>query len=381
MENNAIKEWNLAGDTVSVLPPTGLNWPCGVAVDGAGKVYFADTINNAIKEWNPANNGVSTLVSSGLYEPNGTAVDAAGNVYFADSINNAIKEWNAAGNTVSTLVSSGLNQPYGVAVDGAGNVYIADTENSAIKEWNAVSKNVSTVVSSGLSRPLGVAVDGSGNLYIADTFNNAIKEWNAASKTVSTLVSSGLNEPCDVVVDGMGNVYFADTKNNAIKELPRAFVVPTARNEAAVAGSDSLPVVLPTTANLQAPFVPTASQAWLRIIGSTNGSVTFSFTAPTTNRTASITLLGQSITINQSGLMVAPSLFGPVMPGNGGFQFSFSNSAAGASFTVLSATNLDLPVAEWTVVTTSNNLPTGLLRFTVPVSTNTAQCFYKLSLP
>ena len=70
--------------------------------------------------------GLTTLVSSGLNTPTGVAVDGSGNVYIADTGNNAIKEWNASTQAVTTLVSSGLNNPYGVAVDGSGNVYIAD---------------------------------------------------------------------------------------------------------------------------------------------------------------------------------------------------------------------------------------------------------------
>jgi hypothetical protein len=76
---------------------------------------------------------VSTLVS-GLNNPTGVAVDGAGNVYIADSFNGAVREWNASTRTVSTLVSSGLSLPYGLAVEGAGNVFIADSGNAAVKE-------------------------------------------------------------------------------------------------------------------------------------------------------------------------------------------------------------------------------------------------------
>jgi hypothetical protein len=55
---------------------------------------------------------VTTLVSSDLNEPFGVAVDGTGNVYIADTGNGAIKEWMAANNTVTTLVS-GLLSPYG----------------------------------------------------------------------------------------------------------------------------------------------------------------------------------------------------------------------------------------------------------------------------
>jgi hypothetical protein len=119
---------------VTTLAPSGLNGPAGVAVDGSGNVYFADSGNNAIKEWNASTQQVTTLAPSGLNNPSGVAVDGSGNVYFADSGNNAIKEWSASTQQVSTLVPS-LNSPSGVAVDGSGNVYMAtDSNNPAIQE-------------------------------------------------------------------------------------------------------------------------------------------------------------------------------------------------------------------------------------------------------
>ena len=55
--------------------------------------------------------GTTTLVSSGLANPSGVAVDGFGNVYIADTGNNAIKEWSAATQQVATLVSSGMSSP------------------------------------------------------------------------------------------------------------------------------------------------------------------------------------------------------------------------------------------------------------------------------
>jgi DNA-binding beta-propeller fold protein YncE len=126
---------------------------------------------------------------------------------------------------------------------------------------------------------------------------------------VTTLVGSGLCYPQGVAVDGAGNVYIADTYNDAIKEVPRAFVDPTARMETAAAGSDALQVVLPATANLTGTFAPASSQCRLTISGVANGVVSFAFTATTTNRTAHITLLGQTIAVTQSA-PITPPVFG-----------------------------------------------------------------------
>jgi DNA-binding beta-propeller fold protein YncE len=303
--NNAVKKWNAATLQVTTLVSTGLNSPEGVAVDGAGNIYIADWGSSTIKEWNAAAQQLSTLVS-GLNHPIGVAVDAAGNVYIADTGNNAIEEWHTATQQLTTLVSGGLSNPTGVAVDGAGNVYIADLSNNAIKEWNAASQQVTTLVSSGLNGPYGVAVDAAGNVYIADSGNNAVKEWNAATQQMSTLVSSGLNGPISVAVDGTGNVYIADTGNSAIKEYSPGFIGPASFSESSAAGTDHLLPVLPTSTPLQA----TSDQTWLTIGSVVNGVLSFSFTANTTAsaRVAHITVLGRSITVTQAAPSPAAGL-------------------------------------------------------------------------
>jgi DNA-binding beta-propeller fold protein YncE len=379
--HSAIKEWTPDNNTVSTLVPSGLDSPKLLAVDGAGNVYIADTYNYAIKEWIAAGNTVTTLVSSGLADPNGVAVDGAGNVYIGDSGHSAIKEWTPANNTVNTLVSSGLNYPMGVAVDVAGNVYFSD--NNAIGEWTPANNIVTTLVSSVLNNPTGIAVEGAGNVYIADTDNNAIEEWTPANNNLTTLVG-GLNAPEAVAVDGVGNVYIADTFNEEIEELPRAFVDPTPRLEGGAAGSDSLPVVLPATDNLLAPFAPVSSQSWLTITGITNGVVSFSFPANTSgsNRSANITLLGQSIAVTQAAPIIGtpPALTAARMLGGGVLQFAFTNTP-GASFTVLCSANLSLPLTNWTVAGTATNTTPGQFQFTSQPATNAPQLFYTVRSP
>lgn len=378
--NNAIKEWIAASNTVISLVSSGLGFPFGVTVDKAGNVYFfnGNFENSAIKEWIAASNTVSTLVSSLSYvSAVGVAVDGAGNIFFADYGNQAFKEWVAASNTVTTL-ASGLGSPNGVALDSAGNVYIADFERSIIYEWSAASNTLTPLFSSIVANPRGVAVDGAGNIYIADWGHNAITEWIAASNTVATLVS-GLNQPSDVVVDGAGNVYIADTENGAIKELPHAFVDPTPKMESAAAGNDVLPVVLPATVNLTGPFAPVSDSTWLTITGVTNGVVGFAFTATTTNRTAHITLLGQSIAVTQPAV-TPPILTGYTILNNGAFRFGFTNNQ-GASFTVWASTNLMLPLTNWTLLGTLTNDGSGQYQFTDLPTTNNGQQFYRVSSP
>jgi hypothetical protein len=226
-----------------------------------------------------------------------------------------------------------------------------------------------------------VAADGSGNVYIPDYGDNAIKEWTVASNTLTTLASTGLSDPIAIAVDGSDNVYMADFGHNAIKELPHAFVDPTPKPEGPAAGNDVLPVVLPTTANLLPPFAPTTDRSWLTITGITNGVVSFSFTANTgPSRAGNITLLGRTIPITQGMIVAPPNLTNAQILGNGVLQFSFTNSSDG-SFTVLSASNLTLPLSNWTVVGTASNIGSGQFQFTSQMTTNAPELFYGVRSP
>ena len=94
--------------------------------------------------------------SARLNDPQGVAVDGAGDLFIADTVNNAVREVTPAG-TITTVVNSAaaqggessgaapsaskLNTPYAIAVDPSTNLlYIADTGNSAIAQVLGVAQ-------------------------------------------------------------------------------------------------------------------------------------------------------------------------------------------------------------------------------------------------
>lgn len=309
-EAQSIKRWSPTNNSITTLINSGLSYPAGVATDAAGNVYLADTLNGAIKKWTAANNSVSTLLASGLSNPYGIAVDAAGNVYLADTFNNAIKRWSVTNGAATTLISNGLQSPFGIAVDAAANVYIADTYNNSIKRYHANSGTTTTLVNSGLNFPYDVAVDVAGNVYIADSENNAVKKWIAASSSVVTIPTGPISTPFGVAVDPSGHLFLSDSGNNLLRCVPRAFVNATARNVGFAAGTDSLPTVLPASANLRSPFDPTSDQPWLTITSVTNGVISFAFSANPngTARTANLNVLGQTVAVTQAALPYSAAL-------------------------------------------------------------------------
>ncbi|HTA30957.1 MAG TPA: BACON domain-containing carbohydrate-binding protein, partial [Candidatus Cybelea sp.] len=336
---------------------------------------------NVIKEWIASNSTVTTLVSSGLDHPVGVALDRSGNLYIADSLAGEIEKWTATDSNVTPVVSAGV--PTGVAVDSAGNLYIANFDNTsdAVLEWTLANGSLTALVSSNSYNPFDLAVDGAGNVYFSDPFQNVVLEWSAVNNTLLTLISSNLSYPYVVAADGMGNIYISDYGNNAIKELPYAFVDATQKLEPLAAGNDSLPPVLPVTENLLPPFAPTSDQSWLTISRITNGVVSFSFSANTgPARTAHITLLGQSIPVTQGVIGTPPTLTGELLLSTGILQFSFTNSPSGA-FTVVSTTNLSLPLSNWTVLGHPVESPPGIYEFTSQPTTDVPQIFYSVISP
>lgn len=198
-----------------------------IAVDGSGNVFVAEYSNNKIYEIVAA--GGYTVVNTlgggfSFSSPTGVALDGSGNVYVADYSNNAVEEILAAGGyTTVTTLGGDFSLPQGVAVDGTGNVYVADTNHNAVKEIPPGCVTASCVVSlgGGFSGPVGVTVDGNGNIYIGDTNSNAVKQMPAGCGSTSCVVTlgSGFGAPQGVAVDGSGNVYVADSGNLAVKVL------------------------------------------------------------------------------------------------------------------------------------------------------------------
>src|SRR5207249_8798617 len=87
-----------------------LNHPSGVAVDGIGNIYVADTNNNQIV----------------VFDPTGKLLESIGS-----------KKSASDNNTASDKDKSGeLNHPSGVAVDSIGNIYVADTNNNQVVVFN-----------------------------------------------------------------------------------------------------------------------------------------------------------------------------------------------------------------------------------------------------
>jgi uncharacterized protein (TIGR03437 family) len=205
--------------------------PAAIAGDGAGGFRIAEAGSGRLLELTPE--GVMGPVADGCASDGGIAVDGAGDTYIADTAHDAIRRVSASG-SVQTLASlSQLILPGGVALDSEGSLYVADTGNRAIRKMTRAGF-VSTVPGgTGLPSPSRIALDREGSLYIAAAADhrvwkltpggqlNPIAGTGAAgySGDGGPALSAELNEPADLAVNDAGEVFIADRADNRIRKL------------------------------------------------------------------------------------------------------------------------------------------------------------------
>jgi hypothetical protein len=287
-DNNTVRAIALATGTVTTVAGTAgptrsgantswaalLNRPFGVATDGAGNLFVADTESNVIRKVVLAT-GVMTTFAGGaigagadgtgtaasFFEPQGIVSDGAGNLYVADTSDDTIRKIVIATGAVTTLAGAsrqpdstdgtGANArfagPSGITIDGAGNLYVADTNNHTLRKIVIATGAVTTLAGTPLQSgsddgtganatffyPVGMATDGAGNVYVADGGNCTVRQIVIATGVVTTLAGASnqctgadgtgtaarLFGPGGLASDGAGNLYVADGGDHTIRKI------------------------------------------------------------------------------------------------------------------------------------------------------------------
>ena len=228
--------------------------PTGVALDGAGTLYFSDLNEDRVCALNLSTGVLSTVAGTGaacssptaacgdggaatssqlaLGSFSGLSVDELGNLLIADSGDNRIRSVNLNTGVITTVAGSGtacptstascgdggqatasaayLNYPTAIAVNTAGDYLIADMNDNRIRKISQLTGNLTTVAGNGtpgssgdgaaataaeLNAPTGLATDAAGDIYIADQGNSLIRMVAGGNGVMMTVAGGGASAP------------------------------------------------------------------------------------------------------------------------------------------------------------------------------------------
>jgi sugar lactone lactonase YvrE len=203
--NNRVRQVNLQGMITTI------------AGSGGAGGYSGDGGPATAAQLHTSGTGVLTFWMVGL------AVDGEGNLYVADSLNYRVRRIDRQG-VITTIAGTGqsgysgdggpataaqLSYPTDLAIDVNGNLYISDNPTGVVdsNRVRKVDKNgiITTVAGRGergypvdggpavlaaLNHPSGLAIDSEGNLFIVDAGNNRVRRVDT-NGIITTVVGGG----------------------------------------------------------------------------------------------------------------------------------------------------------------------------------------------
>ena len=226
--------------------------PSALAVDATGHLYVADTGNHAIRRVAP-DGTVTTLAGDGIagfrdgpgaqarfHGPMGVAVDGQGRVFVADTWNDRIRVIETDGRVRTLAGGDGpgffngegtrarFDTPTGLALDAEGRLWVADTGNRALRRidpdglvdtWRPSPWQDVEVA---LDRPLAVTASHDGHLYVAELSPGRVLQLAPDGRV--RLLSGGHSRqwfarPSALWIEADGSLLVADAAGHRLHHL------------------------------------------------------------------------------------------------------------------------------------------------------------------
>jgi sugar lactone lactonase YvrE len=316
-------------------------------VFGQGGSFTANECNSDTSGGNPTGND--------LCDPDGIAVDGSGHLYVADTDNSRVLEYKtplasqAAGVVIGqsdflsgNCDSSGVNgsslcSPFAVALDALGDLYVADFTDNRVLEYSAPLANdasASTVFgqnssaskvcnfdgasgeADGLCAPTGVAVDGLFNLYIADSMNNRVLEYDVpvavptptATATATTVATATATATSTATATATATKTATATRTATATKTATATATPTASATATATPTATATATATNTATATASPTTTATSTATATATATKTATATASPTTTATATASPTITATATATATATVTATPTL-------------------------------------------------------------------------
>jgi DNA-binding beta-propeller fold protein YncE len=203
--------------------------PTGIAVDGSGNVFVADTNNARIEKFAPSGTFLSTMGIKGtgfgqLGAPNGIAVDKAGNIYVADAARHRVEKLAPDGNVIDEWKGPdpGFYGPRRIAIGPDHSIYIVDQGHTRIVKFSPDGRVLTFWGSKGsgdgqFNDHTSVTVDPKTNrVFVADPINKRIQVFDSNGHFLTKWLIPEWGRPYgfeDLVIDPKTNRLYASSAN------------------------------------------------------------------------------------------------------------------------------------------------------------------------
>jgi sugar lactone lactonase YvrE len=182
--------------------------PRGIAIDGAGNIFVADTNNGRIEKFSPSGAFVTSIGK--LESPNGIAIDRAGNIYVAEiGSKHRVQKFGPDGTYVAAWAPA-LYGPSRIAIGPGDSIYVVDSGRNRIVKFSSDGQVRASWGSEGNGdgqfRGLtSVAFDPiNSKVYVADPINSRIQIFDLNGKFLSKWSVPEWREPLgfeDLTID------------------------------------------------------------------------------------------------------------------------------------------------------------------------------------
>ena len=214
-----------------------LSVPQGVAIDGAGNLFVADTGLREVVEIPAGCTDVTCQIpvyNPSSADPLAVVVDGLGDLFIADPGAGGVVEVPAgcASNSCWIPIGSGWHTVNTLALDAAGDLFVPDTPAGSFFKFpvGCTTNSCRVTVAPGWTAPLAVAVDAAGDLFVSDNTaaggSGQVTEVPAGcvinSCEIALVTGAGSSNSIavyDLAVDQLGQVYAADGANHQILQI------------------------------------------------------------------------------------------------------------------------------------------------------------------